>query len=270
MDFVAVDLRSDLDDRSDFDPCLESVVSADETDVSASYNEDLLSRFYEVAVDKRLESACAVNAGKVVAFEEDRLFPCAARKDEPFEIDCDIVFIFDEKTSLFVLENADNACFGVDFDVFEASDFLFEDAGDVYAACSGEAVFLASEEFVGLEQQFAAEFRLVVNQNDAETELCKFDRRVEAAWSAADNENVAAFVASFGVFYRSVVFSKFRNAVKSLDLHSCFERSDARFLRQSVDDHRALAALAVRAEDTQRSLAVSVERKLSDTVCEKG
>ncbi len=71
MDFVAVDLGSDLDYCSDFDASLKSVVSADETDVSASDDEDLLSCFYKVAVDKRLESACAVNAGEVVAFEED-------------------------------------------------------------------------------------------------------------------------------------------------------------------------------------------------------
>ncbi len=163
MDFVTVDLRSDLDDGSDFDTCLKSVVCADEADVSASYDEYFLSGFDKVAVYQSLESACAVNARKVVAFEKDRLFSCAARKDEPFEIDYDVVFIFNEKTSLFVFENADNARFGVYFYVFEASDFLFKNVCDVNAARSCKAVFLASEEFVGLKQQFAAEFRLVIN-----------------------------------------------------------------------------------------------------------
>ena len=71
MDFVAVDLRSDLDYGCNFDPCLKSVVSADETDVSATDDEYLLGSFDEVAVYKCLECACAVNTGKVVAFEKN-------------------------------------------------------------------------------------------------------------------------------------------------------------------------------------------------------
>ena len=136
-----------------------------------------------------------------------------------------------------------------------------ENAGDLDAARARVAVVARAEEGVRLQRELAAELVLVVHDERLHAEEPELDRGVDARRAAADDEDVGLDRRNLPERRQRVVGRKRGQPLAAPDLHPGPDRRHASLDGKAVDEHGALAALAVRAED---ALGASVARMVAE------
>ena len=148
-------------------------------------------RPHQVAVDERLEGACAVDPGQRVALEDQRLLACAGGHEQHLGAD-DVVASVPAGCRPGGRENTASAVLFSQTRTFSNSaDVALEARRDVDAPRARVAGVDRSEELVRLQHQLAAEAVLVVDDERPDARAAQLDRRRQPGRPAADDEALA-------------------------------------------------------------------------------
>jgi len=136
MHFVPAAFRQRFHQPYYFDPRLQCVVTGDEANVAAADDEQLLRRAQQVAVDQRLERACAVDSGERVAAEGEEPLARAAGDKDHLGRDQDIFFAILQNPYFFIAEHRQGGRVSPHFHGFTLANFVLQARGNVDPACA--------------------------------------------------------------------------------------------------------------------------------------
>ncbi len=260
VDLVAAAAGQGLDETDHLDAGLDRVVAGDQADVAPPDDEQSLGGPDEVAVQKRLERAGAVDPRQVASGKGEVLLPRAARDENRTRLHLEIVAPLLE-TDLLVVKRPHGGRSEHDRDGGESFELMRENAGDLDAPGARVAIVAGAEEGVRLQRELPAELVLVVHDESLRAEKPELDRGVDAGRPAPDDENVGLDRWNLPEPRQRVVRRKRGAPIAAPHLHPGPDRRHASLDRKTVDEHGALAALPIRAED---ALGATVPRMVAE------
>ena len=189
MDLVPSAFGQCFHQSNDIDPRLQGVVTGNQSYIAASHNEDSLGSLHQIAVDQRLESACAVHARQGVALEDQRLFPRpGGRQQDPWPNQHIAIVL--QHANRAITEHGEDRTARPHANAFQFADARRKSRTDVNTACARVDGVDRAEEPVGLQHELTTQSVLVIDKEDIDLRARQFESGRHACRSASDDQNV--------------------------------------------------------------------------------
>jgi len=190
MYFIATAFGSGFHQTRYMNSGLNRMISGDKAHITTADDEKILARAHQVPVHKRLKRACAINTGQRVARKCQAFFTRASCYEQHFWVNQNVNFTIFKYTDRFILKNPHSRAAFPDFHRGVLTNGGLEFFGDVDTARASEDRFTRAKEAMCLQDELAAEMRLIIDQNRTHTNLSQFNRCGKPSRTSTDDQHI--------------------------------------------------------------------------------
>ena len=174
--------------------------------------------------------------------------------DQPIPLRCD-------DTDLAIAKNADRGAIEPYTNRRQFLHLLFENMTDVDTARARPAIFHGPEKLMRLQRELPPQRRLVVDDQHFDSQATQLDSRAQSSRTPAENENRNVDFSRTSQGFHVIVVGQRRTTFAALHDHAFTNERHAGLERAPIDQHGALGALAV---DAENALGATIPMMVSE------